>query len=93
MTAAQIIREVAHAHNLTIEQIRGPSRKPHLVVARREIATRLATERNLTGGQIGMFLHRSIWSVRYYLDPEYRERNIAKGKAWFFARRERMSAA
>lgn len=78
MTAADIMREVAAAHGLTVEQIKGRSHAPKLVAARIEIAMRLKAERGLTSGQIGAKLGRSSWTIRYYLDCDFRRRRIAQ---------------
>ena len=87
MIAIQIVRYVASRHLVTMEELRGPSRVPRLVAARKEIARRLSTEREMTTGQIGRFINRSEWQVRYYLHPEQRRLRIARAMARYFERK------
>lgn len=84
MIAIEIVRAVAKSHDVALEQIRSSCHKPRYVAARMEIARRLKTERGLSSGQIGRMINRSSWQVQYYLRPEYRARNIARGMARYF---------
>lgn len=52
----QIVWRVAHAHGVSVADLKGTSRKQNIVIARQEAAWRLRTERNLTLNQIGALL-------------------------------------
>jgi hypothetical protein len=77
MSAGLIIRETAAVHGVSVADIRSRSHAPELVAARIEIARRLSA-RGMTTGQIGIRIGRSGWTVRYYLDADFRERRIAR---------------
>ena len=83
----RIIHEVARSRMLSVQEIKSRSNFPHFVAARKEIAERLSAELGLTTGQIAMRIGRTDWTVRYYLDAEYRKRNIAKGIRWYHSRK------
>lgn len=87
MIAMQIVRDVARRRRISLRDIRGPCRFPHMVAARMEIAQRLRIERGMSSGQIGRFINRSTWQVQYYLQPEYRRRAIARNLARYFEQR------
>lgn len=74
MNAMQIMRYVASRHLLSVDDLRGPSQAPRIVAARIVVAHLLKHERGLNTGQIGKLLNRTTWTIRYYLDHEFREK-------------------
>lgn len=78
VSASQIIRDVAKAHRVSVDDIKGKSRAPRMVAARVEIAGRLTSECDMTSGQIAHRIGRTAWTVRYYLDPVFRKKKSAR---------------
>lgn len=65
ITLREIMIEVSIKHQLTIEQIRSPSRLPKLVMARREFCYRALKETGRTPGEIGNFVRRDLHTVNW----------------------------
>ena|ERR1700722_9686529 len=85
----QVLAEVAAAHGITMELLRGRVRglsdklkgpsQSMLFAARQDAARRLRTERGLSFKQIGRFLGgRDHSSVIRMIDENYRQRHIAR---------------
>lgn len=74
MNAMQIIREVARQHLLTVDELRGPCKQTRFTTARITAAKALKQQRGLDNGRIGRLLNRTTWTIRYYVNDEFRER-------------------
>lgn len=82
MNAADVIARVARRLNVTVEDIRGPSRKPAVMRARIEAARGIKGLRHLEDGVIARLLNRSKWQVRYYLNDDYCRQKNAASRRW-----------
>ena len=61
--SSEIIYRVAQKHGVGVGDIRGPSRKPNLVLARQEAAYEIRMKRGLSLPQIGVMLGRDHTTV------------------------------
>ena len=83
--AADIVKQVAREHGLSVEDVCGKRKLPALVAARVEIIQRL---RDLGFGcsRIARAVNRHHATVRHHFDPEYHARNIARVRRFIAAR-------
>ena len=73
----KIIYRVAQKHGVSVADIKGHSRKQHIVYARQEAAYQLREERNLTLNQIGSLLgHKDHTTILHAI--KCHEKKLAK---------------
>jgi chromosomal replication initiation ATPase DnaA len=85
MNVHDILRNVARAHRVKIEDIRSRRRQQYLVDARVAFIKQAAS-RNLTNGQIGRVINRTAWTVRHFKDDAVRDRKLARQRERRYAR-------
>lgn len=81
MSAFEILKAVAISNGVEVSDIKSRSRKSHLIRARVEFIRRATTERKMSAAQIGRFINRSEWTVRYHRSPLMRARKLASFQA------------
>lgn len=83
--AADIVRQVAREHGLSVDDIRGKRKLPKLVAARIEIIQRLhALEFGMS--RIGRAINRNHATVQHHIDPKYKARNMERVRRYVAAR-------
>lgn len=87
MTASTIIKEVAAAHGVSVDDVRSRKRTARLFLVRAIIAGRLRREAGLSAPTIGRLLNRSKDSAQYYLLPKTRAGRRLRATAYMQARK------
>ena len=68
--ASIMAREVTRQYSVTMAQLQGRSRAPHIAAARSVLMRRLAAELNFSTGEIARFLKRDRATVHYHLSTQ-----------------------